>query len=234
MDAKEQQPQQKKIGYIPSLIFLVVGCVLIYFAYNKFILSPKKMESDIEALIAEDLKNSEAELKTKMALFVDDSSSVNKENAVNLAVYIIDKFPKSDESKICDEWFFKNHISYADAKSKYDDHYAQLLKTQNQKILSDLEVNGTQPKDDEMHNNAYIMAKDFVKHELKVPSDAIFGDSYYWGFLSDHIYVIRSTVEAKNSYNAKLKSSWSVKLKFKDGDWTDLSNWQLLKINIGD
>lgn len=91
------------------------------------------------------------------------------------------------------------------------------------------------PKDDEMHNNAYEIAKDFVEDNLKSPSSASFWRyDFNWSKLGYNEYYIQSFVDAENSFGAKLKAQWNCKLKYTGGDIDDKANWQLLDINISE
>lgn len=76
---------------------------------------------------------------------------------------------------------------------------------------------------------AQMMAKEFVKANLKAPSTADFpllADST--DYLSDCVHVVRSHVDAQNAFGAKLRSPTMVKLKYDQfGD-----KWIPFEINV--
>lgn len=220
MTAKEKQQ-----GMFGCLIFLALFGWFCYWAYNKYIATPKKEQKELETFVANDLKS-------KMDEFVSDSSRPDKQYAISDALSLIDYYPDTKEATICKQWFDNNKIDFEKEKTKRQKLIDSLGIVLTEKIKNDIEQNGTQPKDDELHKKAFIIAKDFVKQKLKAPSTADFNDDYYWGSVFDDTYIIRSTVDAQNSFGAKLRNKWSVKLKFKGGDWGETSNWELISISL--
>ena len=80
---------------------------------------------------------------------------------------------------------------------------------------------------------AYARAKEFVKDRLKAPGTAKFPDGF-WGtsdeavaYLGDRTYFVRSHVDAENSFGAKMRIEFGVKLKK-----SDTGRWQLLDISM--
>ena len=78
---------------------------------------------------------------------------------------------------------------------------------------------------------AITMAQNFVKDRLKSPSSA----SFPWGFneyqttrSSDGTWRVSGWVESVNSFNAKVRVSWSVEIK-REG-----TSWKLFSINVRD
>ena len=58
----------------------------------------------------------------------------------------------------------------------------------------------------------------------------------FWKYSDDEIsenkFEIKSEVDSENSFGAKLRSSWFVKIKYIGGDWTDKNSWILEDIKI--
>lgn len=81
---------------------------------------------------------------------------------------------------------------------------------------------------------AYIICKDYVKESLKSPSSADMP------FLCDNTvadvktqtYKIASYVDAVNSFNAKLRTTYTAVLHYKGGDDADPANWQVVSLNF--
>lgn len=84
-------------------------------------------------------------------------------------------------------------------------------------------------------DRASIIAKDFIKQNLKSPSTSKFpiSDFSYSNPDADKkTIIIKSYVDAENSFGAILRKNYYVKLRFKSGDWADIQNWELLLLNI--
>ena len=84
-------------------------------------------------------------------------------------------------------------------------------------------------------DRASIIAKDFVKQNLKSPSTAKFPSSdfsYSNPEVDSRTITIKSYVDAENSFGATSRKEYYVKLRFKSGDWADMQNWELLQINV--
>lgn len=63
---------------------------------------------------------------------------------------------------------------------------------------------------------AYVEAEMYIKQNLKSPSTAEFpflGNSERVHYLGDSVFVVRSYVDAKNSFGVPIRSNWMVKLK---------------------
>ncbi|UQB69521.1 hypothetical protein [Epilithonimonas zeae] len=81
-------------------------------------------------------------------------------------------------------------------------------------------------------SEAYIISKDFVKENLKSPTTSYFSSEYSYNQINEKEFEIRSEVDSENSFGAKLRSIWIVKLRYTDGEWTDRNNWILENIEI--
>ncbi|PZU82515.1 MAG: hypothetical protein DI529_14225 [Chryseobacterium sp.] len=81
-------------------------------------------------------------------------------------------------------------------------------------------------------SEAYIISKDFVKENLKSPATSDFSSEYSYYQISEKEFEIKSEVDSENSFGAKLRSVWTVKLRYTEGDWTEKNNWILEDIQI--
>lgn len=76
-------------------------------------------------------------------------------------------------------------------------------------------------------NEAYIISKDFVQENLKAPATSDFSSEYSYDEISEKEFEIKSEVDSENSFGVKLRSTWSVKIKYIGGDWADKNSWIL-------
>ncbi len=81
-------------------------------------------------------------------------------------------------------------------------------------------------------SEAYIISKDFVKENLKSPTTSNFSSEYSYYQIAEKEFEIKSEVDSENAFGVKLHSVWIVKLKYKEGDWTEKNNWILEDIKI--
>lgn len=79
---------------------------------------------------------------------------------------------------------------------------------------------------------AFVMAKEFVEKVLKAPTTA----SFPWGTsdsqitnIGDCTYLVRSYVDAENSFGAKIRTKYTVKVKYIGND-----KWSALDIKLDD
>lgn len=80
---------------------------------------------------------------------------------------------------------------------------------------------------------AHIQCKEFVKERLKAPSSADFAFLDYTATkLTDNQYVIRSYVDAQNSFGAKLRNSYTCSVKWNGSSDNDIRNWELVSLQI--
>ena len=80
---------------------------------------------------------------------------------------------------------------------------------------------------------AHIQCKDFVKARLKAPSSADFAFMDYQATkFPDHKYIIRASVEAQNSFGAKLKNNYVCTVQWNGRDDAAIANWTLLSLQI--
>lgn len=82
---------------------------------------------------------------------------------------------------------------------------------------------------------AHIQCKEFVRGRLKAPSSAEFT---FLDFAAtkygDNNYVIRSYVDAQNSFGAKLRNSYVCSVKWNGGSDSDIQNWELISLDISE
>ena len=79
--------------------------------------------------------------------------------------------------------------------------------------------------------DAQSVARQFVKRQLKAPSTADFPyDDYEYECVekTNNRWVVKSYVDAENSFGAKLRQKWWVEMKYKKS--TD--KWELLNIAV--
>lgn len=80
---------------------------------------------------------------------------------------------------------------------------------------------------------AFIRCKNIVENSLKAPSTADFPWSPERVFrLENQTYVVKSYVDAQNSFGAMLRSNWHCKIQYTSGDERDASNWTLQELEI--
>lgn len=87
---------------------------------------------------------------------------------------------------------------------------------------------------EELARQAFIISQDYVKKNLKAPSTAKFPflDYTFSDPDPDNTIIIKSYVDAQNSFGAKLRNDYYVKVRYKGGDWADIQNWELIKLEF--
>jgi hypothetical protein len=79
--------------------------------------------------------------------------------------------------------------------------------------------------------NPCIISEDFIKQDLRHPSTADFSMfDCSTDKNSDGTYTILRKVAAKNSLGVESSFIYKVTLGFKGGNWVDMSNWTLIKM----
>jgi hypothetical protein len=79
--------------------------------------------------------------------------------------------------------------------------------------------------------NPCIISEDFIKQDLRHPSTADFSMfDCSTDKNSDGTYTILRKVAAQNSLGVESNFIYKLTLGFKGGDWVDMSNWTLIKI----
>lgn len=84
------------------------------------------------------------------------------------------------------------------------------------------------------NNIAGLMAKDYVLASLKAPSTAEFDYTHRFKINETEkgVYEVASYVDSQNSFGAKIRSNWYVKIRYVSGDATIKKNWKLEDIKI--
>ncbi|NNU33499.1 hypothetical protein HK413_03815 [Mucilaginibacter sp. S1162] len=79
-------------------------------------------------------------------------------------------------------------------------------------------------------DDAYAIAKDFIRPTLAA-SSANFSDSkYQFGKKSDSVYVIQSSVETSNNSGEKTNTEFKIVLKYNGGQVDKQKNWSLIDL----
>jgi hypothetical protein len=83
--------------------------------------------------------------------------------------------------------------------------------------------------------NAYITSVVYVEKELKAPSTAEFPYNYSESCIkySDDQFQINSYVDSENSYGTKVRTSWTVTVRYTGGDPSSMLAWRLERISVG-
>lgn len=164
--------------------------------------------------------------------FYKDSSYAAKDSLVFAqAIYTLKNYTclDTDSSLGMKNWLIRRGIKIDSIK-----FVARIENAAETQRAERRESMPTTPADDELHTTAYIIAKGFVKDNLKSPSSASFWHyDFSWSKLGNHKYYIHSYVDADNSYGANIKTEWKVQLEYSgSGDDLEQSNWKLLDIKI--
>ncbi|MDB5002732.1 MAG: hypothetical protein JWQ34_957 [Mucilaginibacter sp.] len=80
-------------------------------------------------------------------------------------------------------------------------------------------------------DDAYTIAKEFIRPTLK-SSSANFSDTkYQFGKQSDSVYVIQSSVESRNDSGDKINTEFKIVLKYNGGQVDKQKNWTLIDLS---
>ncbi len=83
-------------------------------------------------------------------------------------------------------------------------------------------------------SEAYIMSKHVVENVLKAPATADFPWAADKVVANGDTFNVLSHVDAQNAYGANLRNQWTTAMVYNGGEWTDLSNWTVLFLQIED
>lgn len=86
---------------------------------------------------------------------------------------------------------------------------------------------GGMPSGDE----AYSVAKDFVKATVRSSNVDFPGSGYQLGKKSDSVYVIKSVTELTSDNGDKRRTNFKVMMEYHGGKQDDMKNWALLNIS---
>jgi|GEM_PF-738739 len=79
--------------------------------------------------------------------------------------------------------------------------------------------------------DAYAMAKLFIRPTLRSSSANFADDRYQFGKQSDSIYVIRSSVQLTNDNGEKINTEFKIVLKYNGGQINKQKNWSLIDLS---
>ncbi|OMP76145.1 MULTISPECIES: hypothetical protein [unclassified Chitinophaga] len=86
-----------------------------------------------------------------------------------------------------------------------------------------------------MNSEAFTISKNFVRETLKAPGSADFPTlDFTSDYMGENTYMVKSYVDAQNSFGAKLRTHYVATLKFNGGDWADKSNWTLVDLKTSE
>lgn len=117
------------------------------------------------------------------------------------------------------------------SKYKKIDYFETLLPFYGPKLCDAKPLNSTsnnyQINED---SNPCVISEDFIKEDLYVPSSADFSIFDCNTEIIDNKYVILRKVVAENALGQESEYVYKVTLGFKGGNWVDINNWDLIKI----
>jgi hypothetical protein len=81
---------------------------------------------------------------------------------------------------------------------------------------------------------AFNIARIFVKEHLKQPSTAVFPDHSFKPAIdtAQNSYQLQSTVKAINTDGKMENSDWVINMRYTGGDWSEKTSWQVVSVNI--
>jgi len=80
----------------------------------------------------------------------------------------------------------------------------------------------------EFASKAYLIAKSYIKKKINTPPTTEFPFlDYQSTSISPRIVVIRSYFDAQNSFGAKIRTHYTIKMEQTGNDWADLSAWEI-------
>lgn len=81
---------------------------------------------------------------------------------------------------------------------------------------------------------AFNIARTFVKDHLKQPSTAVFPEHNFKPVIDTaaNSYQIQSFVKALDTNGKTIRSTWVVDMRYTGGDWSEKNSWLVKSINI--
>ncbi|WP_183560222.1 hypothetical protein [Mucilaginibacter sp. SP1R1] len=81
---------------------------------------------------------------------------------------------------------------------------------------------------------AFNIAKVFVKDHLKQPSTAAFPDNSFKPAIdtANNSYQIQSFVKALNVNGKMIRSTWDISMHYIGGDWSEKNSWQVVSVTL--
>lgn len=158
--------------------------------------------------------------------------------------HLLDK--KHEDEKIDDYSKTIDFYLLNEKKEKVNDFLSQSEKSKiyndaKKDVYSDSQGTISSNKEKKLNNTSYLVyqecdnvcltSQDFIKQDLKNPSSADFSSFDCSSERnSNGSYTILRKVSAKNSFGVEKEFIYKVTLGFKGGNWVDLTNWDLIKI----
>lgn len=81
------------------------------------------------------------------------------------------------------------------------------------------------------NNDAYEIAKQFVKPALNSTSVSFADDGYQFGKTSDSVYVIKSVAKLQNEGGEPITSEFKITLKYNGGEPGRQKNWSVIDLH---
>lgn len=81
------------------------------------------------------------------------------------------------------------------------------------------------------NEDAYYVAKEFIKPTLKGPSISFPESGYQYAKEADSVYVIRSFSITKDESGEESKTPFEIRMKYKGGHNKNVENWSVLAID---
>ncbi|MES2277475.1 MAG: hypothetical protein V4592_15735 [Bacteroidota bacterium] len=81
------------------------------------------------------------------------------------------------------------------------------------------------------NDEAYSVAKDFVKATVRSSNVDFPGSGYQVGKRGDSVYTIRSVAELTSDNGDKRRTNFKILMEYKGGKQDDIKNWSLLNIS---
>lgn len=88
-------------------------------------------------------------------------------------------------------------------------------------------------------SKAFTICKDIVEAQLVAPSTAEFASMWESRVMTlgresgeyEDAYRVMSHVDSQNGFGAMIRTDYTCDVSFEGGEWTDLSNWRLLRLD---
>jgi ABC-type phosphate/phosphonate transport system permease subunit len=79
-------------------------------------------------------------------------------------------------------------------------------------------------------DDAFEIAKDYIRPTLRFP-DAVFADGdFQYAKGADSVYVVKSYFESNGTGTEKVKTNFTVRIKFNGGSHSNAQNWSLITL----
>ncbi|MDQ1833935.1 hypothetical protein [Massilia scottii] len=121
----------------------------------------------------------------------------------------------------------------AKAKLKAEADAIEAAKTKEMQAAEKAAAAAAEFENKDRKTMAYLMCQRYVKASLKAPASAVFPSSDYTTLKQPgQTYVIRSYVDAHNSFAAMLRSHWHCSVRYNGGEESSGDSWTLIDIKL--